>query len=52
MRLMTWHRARHLPVFENGRPIGVIGLGDVIKHEPKEMQLEANVLRYIAIAVH
>jgi CBS domain-containing protein len=31
MRLMTEKRIRHLPVVEDGQPIGMISIGDVIK---------------------
>jgi CBS domain-containing protein len=50
-RLMTHQRIRHVPVVENGRLVGIISIGDVLKHRVVEMELEANVLRDVALAV-
>lgn len=49
-KLMTEKRLRHLPVKQNGRLVGVISIGDVLKHRLAEVQLEARVLQDIAIA--
>ena len=35
---------------EGGRLAGLISIGDVLKHRLSEIELEANVLRDIAIA--
>ena len=50
MKLMTERRTRHLPVKDGDRLVGIISIGDVLKHRLGEVQLEANVLRDYAIA--
>ncbi|MCH9808627.1 MAG: CBS domain-containing protein [Alphaproteobacteria bacterium] len=49
--VMTMQRIRHVPVVEDGKLVGIISIGDVLKHRVVEMELEANVLRDVAIAV-
>ena len=51
MALMTAHRTRHLPVLEEGRLIGILSIGDLVKevishheHVIKEMELERLIL--------
>ena len=51
-RTMTERRIRHLPVEENAKLVGIISVGDVVKHRLEELQLEANVLRDYAVAAH
>jgi CBS domain-containing protein len=50
MKLMTQQRIRHLPVTSGGQLVGIVSIGDVLKHRLGELQLEANVLRDYAIA--
>lgn len=50
-RMMTARRVRHLPVGDaDGRLVGLISIGDVLKHRIDEIEFEATVLRDLAIA--
>ena len=53
MSLMVRHRARDLPVMADGKPVGVVSIGDVAKYRLEDLETESNVLRdaYIALAV-
>ena len=51
MGRMTAGRFRHVPVVENGRLVGIISIGDVVKHRLAEMERESSALRdYIMTA--
>jgi len=51
MERMTTGKFRHVPVVDQGRLIGVISIGDVVKHRVEEIEGETNALReYIATA--
>ncbi|MGO8843201.1 MAG: CBS domain-containing protein [Methyloceanibacter sp.] len=50
MKVMTQRRIRHLQVKDREQLIGIISIGDVLIHRLGEIQLEANVLRDVAIA--
>lgn len=52
MDRMTRYRVRHLPVVEQGRLVGIVSIGDVVKNRLEEMELEANVLRDVVLARH
>jgi CBS domain-containing protein len=45
MNLMTHHRVRHMPVLRSGQLVGIVSIGDVVKHRLEDLELEANVLR-------
>lgn len=51
MTRMTRGRFRHLPVIEDGRLVGIISIGDVVKARIEEVEREAEEMRaYIATA--
>jgi CBS domain-containing protein len=50
MARMTAGRYRHLPVLQNGRLVGMVSIGDLVKHRVREMELETGVLRDALIA--
>lgn len=50
MGVMTRRRVRHLPVLDGAKIVGILSIGDVLKHRLEEMQMEANVLHDVVVA--
>ncbi|MHA6784768.1 CBS domain-containing protein [Pseudonocardia saturnea] len=50
MSQMTAGRYRHLPVLDGGELVGMVSIGDLVKHRVREMELETGMLRDLAIA--
>jgi CBS domain-containing protein len=48
MAAMTMAKIRHLPVVDGDRLVGIVSIGDLVKHRLDEKALEANVLLDIA----
>lgn len=45
MALMTSHRFRHMPVMEDGALVGIVSIGDIVKHHLAEIELEVTAMR-------
>jgi CBS domain-containing protein len=51
MEMMTLGKFRHLPVVEDGKVVGLISIGDVVKWRVREYEMEQEALReYIKTA--
>ena len=50
MKLMTQRRVRHVPVKDGDQLVGIVSIGDILKHRLDELELEANVMRDYAVA--
>ncbi len=48
MAVMTRERIRHLPVIDDAKLVGLVSIGDLVKHRLSEKELEADVMRDIA----
>jgi CBS domain-containing protein len=44
MVLMTEHRFRHIPVCEDERLVGIVSIGDLVKHKIDQLQFERDQL--------
>ncbi|HEX6843160.1 MAG TPA: CBS domain-containing protein [Stellaceae bacterium] len=45
MAMMTERRIRHIPVMTDGMLVGIVSIGDVVKHRLDEMEYETSSLR-------
>lgn len=51
MEIMTERRIRHLPVVEEGRLVGIVSIGDLVKRRIEDAEHEAGLLKqYISAA--
>ncbi len=44
MKMMTERRIRHVPVMHDGSLVGIISIGDVVKHRIDQLQFERDQL--------
>jgi CBS domain-containing protein len=45
LALITQRRVRHLPVVSSGRLIGIVSIGDLVKHRIERIEYEAQAMR-------
>ncbi len=45
LSLMTRRRVRHLPVLEDGALVGIVSIGDLVKHRIDRIEAEAAAMR-------
>ena len=45
LALITQRRGRHLPVVSGGRLIGIVSIGDLVKHRIERIEFEAQAMR-------
>jgi CBS domain-containing protein len=45
MSMMTARRFRHIPVVADGDLVGIVSIGDVVKHHVAEIEMEATAMR-------
>ncbi len=51
MERMTAGKFRHMPVVDQGQPVGVVSIGDIVKYRLHEMERESTAMRdYIMTA--
>ena len=45
MQLMTEHRIRHVPISRDGKLVGIVSIGDVVKRLLEKYEQEAELIK-------